>query len=401
MKMVSISDESEQKYLGEDIVVQEKAADVTVTNAMTERQYRAINRLSYSAVKKFLDDRQEYYQAYELRTKPIDKSSADMKHGALVETYLWTEESFSEKFVEATHPKPVGHMGELVDELFRLTKESLSPAGTITKAFNELLEEAYAKVAFDGSGTQIKLKSKKLGDILLGYEGSDFQRYYDQMLQTPGKFLVDLKEISYAKKCVAQLREHWVTTQLVNLKSSGRYAVYHQLPVLYEYLQTPFKSMLDMVVVDHQMKRILIYDLKTTFSVEDFNFTYRKYRYYIQAYLYYRAIQSWAAQMGLEGYMVTPMKFIVADAKAQVAPLIYSVKKPNMLNARNGFSYKSISYVGVAEAVSSLKWHRTTGIWDMSKWIFENKGMVSLKTYEDAKGEMEQHDPISGAGFGN
>lgn len=372
--------------------------DIDVSN-LSDREYRAIKRLSYSSLKQFIDDRMDYYEVHELGTKSSQKKSYEMTFGVLVETLLWGKANdYSETFVEATVPKPAGHMGELLDKLYELHMSHRDANGVATRQFDSLLEEAYKYVAYDASGNLVKFKRKKFADILLGFPNSEAEQYYQQMLANTDKYLVDLKDKGFAENCKNKLLHHWVTRDIVSRKSDERYDIYYQLIVLFTYRGIKMKSKMDMVEVDHHLRRIFIYDLKTTFDVEDFNFSYRKYRYYIQAFLYWIAVMNWAARNGMGSYTVTPMEFIVADSKAKLAPLRRKIKKKNMVNARDGFRHQGKWFIGVDQAIDALQWHRQTGIWDMSKDNYENHGISGIKIYEDESGEVDLHNIISPAG---
>ena len=373
--------------------------DDDVSN-LTEREYRAIDRLSYSSLKEFIEDRMDYYEVHEVRTKKSHKSSNEMRFGVLVETLLWdSEEGYHRLFCESVLPKPPGQMGELIDKLQELRLACLDDNGNLTREPVALIGEAYNYVAFDASGNQVKFKRQKLEDILKGWPDSDADRYLGQLISNENKYLVDLKEKTYAEKCKEQLQNHWVSRELVTRKSDDRYDVYHQLVILFTYKGIKMKSRLDMLVVDHQLRQIFIYDLKTTFDVEEFNFSYRKYRYYIQAYLYWFAANKWAMRNGYEHYPVNYMEFIVADSKAKLAPLIRKMKRRNMLNARDGFTYQGKRYVGVDTAIEALKWHRQSSVWSMSRYNYERHGIGSIKVYEDEKSEINQHNVVPAAGI--
>lgn len=369
---------------------------------LTDKEYRAIRRLSYSSLKDFIEDRMDYYEAHELRMKKSSKRSHEMTFGILVETLLWeSEQTYHEMFIESAIPKPPGQMGELIDKLQELRLASLDDNGVLAREPASLIEEAYNYVAFDASGNHVKFKRQKLEDVLKGWPDSDADRYMRQLVDSDHKYLLDLKDKSYAEKCKSKIETHWVTRDIVTRKSDERYDVYHQQVVLFTYRGVKIKSKLDMLVVDHQLRQVFIYDLKTNFDIEGFNFSYRKYRYYIQAYLYWFAARQWAVRNGLSNYMINPMEFIVADSKAKLAPLIIKVKKRNMVNARDGFLYQGKRFVGVDEAIDALKWHRQTGIWDMSRFNYEHHGISSIKFYEEnEKSEIDDHNVVPAASVG-
>lgn len=348
---------------------------------MTEREYRALPRLSYSWVKLFIENRLDFYERFVLKMKKKRDDTKEKIFGTLVDTLSLSRESYPERFVEAVASKPEGHMGQFLDELYDQTLAAMSEEGFITKDLTTLMEEAYRRVAFDATGTQIILKTKPLEKLMAEFPDSVAEKYYMQQRACTDKYLVDAPTIGYAEKVVDLLYSHDATSAIMNRRTAGRYTVYNQLIILFDYLDTPFKSMLDRVEIDHELKVIQPYDLKTTFNVEDFDFNYRKLYYYIQGLLYYYALCSWKEENGLHDYRVQPMEFILAHSSCKYDPLLRPMTREAMKEARDGFSYNGRRYMGLVQAVENIKWHQQTGIWTMSRDNYNNGGILPITTY--------------------
>jgi hypothetical protein len=143
-----------------------------------------------------------------------------------------------------------------------------------------------------------------------------------------------------------------------------------------------FKSMLDKVIIDHKEKVIKPYDLKCTWSVENFYEEYYLYRRaYIQAYLYYYAMLHIASDPDSEfyGYRVEYLKFIVCDSTNYYQPLIYTLDDDDMENAYKGFVHKGRTYPGVGELIAALSWCVTTNTWNISHKNYLSNGIVNIK----------------------
>ena len=144
----------------------------------------------------------------------------------------------------------------------------------------------------------------------------------------------------------------------------------------------PLKSMLDKVIVDHQEKVIKPYDLKCTWSVENFYEEYYLYRRaYIQAYLYFHAMVKLASDPDSEyyGYRVDYLQFIVCDSSNYYSPLIYTLEIDDMEDAYNGFVHKGRTYPGVKEIIQGVKWAINTSVWNTSHKNYSNNGVVNIK----------------------
>ena len=137
---------------------------------------------------------------------------------------------------------------------------------------------------------------------------------------------------------------------------------------------------MDKVVIDHNEKTIQVYDLKCTWSVENFYEEYYLYRRsYIQAYLYWKAVLSLTITGELQGYFVHAPKFIVCDSTNYMDPLIYTLTDADIDDAYNGFEHKGRTYPGVKNIIKDLKWAQENDVWSISRTNYENGGIVNIK----------------------
>ena len=139
---------------------------------------------------------------------------------------------------------------------------------------------------------------------------------------------------------------------------------------------------MDKVIIDHEQKTIQVYDLKCTWSVENFYSEYYLYRRaYIQAYLYYVAMDSLtiSESSDLSGYTVLPPRFIVCDSTNYYNPLIYTLSEEDLKEAYEGFEHKGRTYPGVKELIKDLNWAINNNVWNISRKNYINNGLVNLK----------------------
>lgn len=341
--------------------------------AKTEALYRAIYLDSSSSLKDFSMDRKKYHKKYILNEVVEDEDSKAATMGRMVETLLMEPELFDERFHLSTcMSTPTGLMLEFVEALYRHTVEATAEDGTVTRTFEDLCKDAYTD-----SGFKIKL------DAVLGkFIGSEAEIYYKEIreVRTKGLTVVATQEINNAEKVVLELKTNPVTADIVNLISDSRHSVYNQLQVEgYDVLGHMFKSMMDKVIVDHDKKTVQVYDLKCTWSVENFYNEYYLYRRaYIQGFLYHKAAETWASEMGYGDYRILYPKFIVCDSTNYMNPLVYAMSDVNMQDALNGFEYKGREYPGVAQLIEDLQWALENDKWNISRENYINNGVVKL-----------------------
>jgi len=344
--------------------------------AKTEAQYRAVVMDSSSSLKDFSTDRKKYYKKYYLKEKVEDKDNASANMGRIVETLLMEPHLFDEKFyMSSCASTPTGLMLDFVEALYRHTRDATDEDGKVTAPMQELLEAAYKD-----SGFKIKYEA-----VIGKFIGSDAEIYYNEIrrVRTLNLTVVNTMEISIAEKIVEQLRINSTTAPIVNLVNSSRYEVIDQMQVEgYEIDGHPFKSMLDKVVIDHKEKTIQPYDLKCTWSVENFYEEYYLYRRaYIQAYLYYYAMLHLTENPDLPyyDYKVERLKFIVCDSTNYYQPLIYTLDEGDMTDAYQGFIHKGRTYPGVKDLIAALKWCVSTNTWSISHKNYLSNGVVNIK----------------------
>jgi hypothetical protein len=339
----------------------------------TEAQYRAIYLDSSSSLKDFSTDRRKYHKKYILNEVVEDEDSKAATMGRMVETLLMEPHLFDERFYVSTCiTTPTNLMLEFVEALYRHTVEATSEEGLVTRSFEDLCRDAHAD-----SGFKIKL------DAVLGkFIGSDAEVYYKEIREVRPKHLtvVAAQEIANAEKIVVELKTNPTTAEIVNLVNDVQYSVHNQLQVEgYDVLDHKFKSMMDKVVVDHKAKTVQVYDLKCTWSVENFYSEYYLYRRaYIQGYLYHQGAGFWASEMGYGDYTILFPKFIVCDSTNYMNPLVYAMCQDSINNAFDGFEYKGREYPGVAQLIEDLKWALDNDVWNISRENHINNGVVKL-----------------------
>jgi hypothetical protein len=266
-------------------------------------------------------------------------------------------------------------MLDFVEALYKHTRDATDEYGVVGTPMSELLEAAYRD-----SGFKIKYEA-----VVNKFIGSDAEIYYNEIrrVRSLNLTVVNTMEISIAEKIVEQLRINSTTAPIVNLVNSSRYEVIDQMQVEgYEIDGHPFKSMLDKVVIDHKEKTIQPYDLKCTWSVENFYEEYYLYRRaYIQAYLYYHAMLHLVdnPESPYYGYTVGTLRFIVCDSTNYYQPLIYTLDMDDMMDAYKGFVHKGRTYPGVGELIAALSWCLESNTWNISHKNFLSNGVVNIK----------------------
>jgi hypothetical protein len=341
----------------------------------TEANYRAVMLDSSSSLKDFSMDRRKYHKKYVMNEDVAEKENLAANMGRIVECILMEPEEFDNRFyLSSLASAPTGLMLDFVEALYEFTVEATDEFGNITREFKDIVQDAYVK-----SGFKIKLEA-----VLGKFEGSDAEIYYKEIREVRSRRLtvVTTKEVSNAEKIVEELRNNFATSSIVSLINSSRWEVRNQLQVEgYIVDGHQFKSMMDKVVIDHEEKTIQVYDLKCTWSVENFLEEYYLYRRsYIQAYLYFKACEYIRDnEEEINDYEVLFPKFIVCDSTNYMNPLVYTLRDSDMNDAYNGFEHKGRNYPGVKQLIQDLKWAQENDVWNISRENYLNKGLVNIR----------------------
>jgi hypothetical protein len=346
------------------------------TVELTEAQYRAYMLDSSSSLKDFSMDRKKYRKKHILRERVEEKENLAANMGRVVETLLLEPDEFDNRFfMSSTVKAPTGLMLDFVEALYKVSKDATDEDGVIQEEFSVLVEAAH-KI----SGFKITCEA-----VMKKFIDSDAQIYYEEIRAIRPKNLtvITSQEISNANKIVEELKSNNVTARIVNLVDSDRFTVLNQYQVFgFDVDGTPFKGMLDKVIIDNKLKLISPFDLKCVWSVENFFEDYYLFRRaYIQAYLYYKAMVHLTLdpESPYFEYKVNYLKFMICDSINYYNPLIFTLSDSDMQEAYEGFDHKGRTYPGVKNLVKDLKWCKENDIWGISRSNYEKKGIINIK----------------------
>jgi hypothetical protein len=333
----------------------------------TEKEYRAMPIDSSSSLKEFSLDRKKYFRKYILSEKVEEEDNKASVMGRLVECLLWEPDKFDDKFSMSSLAKaPTGNMLAFVEALCKYTLQDRDKEDF---SFETVAKKAHIDSQFKWS----------LERVLDNFVGKDPEIYYNEILDVRSKGLtvVTGDDVTNAERIVDQLRTNEFVAPIITATGDSTKTVYVQFQnENYEVNDVKFKSMLDFVIVDHKKKKIYVYDLKCTWSVEGFYYEYYLYRRaYIQAYLYYQAVLQYFKDLK---YEVEPMQFIVCDSIGYYDPLIYKMSFDDLDDAYNGFTVNGREYPGVKQIIEELKFAKENDIWSISKNNYLSNGIVKL-----------------------
>lgn len=352
------------------------------TDLMSEQEYRSLkDRLSYSSIKLFDEDRKKFYKEFILGEPSKDKETVSKIMGSLVHCYL-AEQSFYDKFHMLSAVEPKGQMMLLVDNLYERAMKSVSindeGERVLTENFETIFMDAVQATKYDHDMKEINFKGKDMQKILALFVDSDAEIYYKEKLDAIGKMVVSVSTITKAEQIVEKLRGHSYTHEIANCRTGGKLKVFHELAILYSIAGVEYKSLVDKLIIDDEVKTIQPIDWKTSWDNEEPDRAYLKFGYYLQGAMYDLAVKYWAKENGYADYTILPMKFIFCDTSGWADPVVLTLTTDDIERSVRGFKIRGYRYRGLQELMQDIAWHQESGNWATSKAIFDRGGDMKL-----------------------
>lgn len=348
--------------------------------------YRDVRAYSQSSLKlldwnplKFMYDEHRWVQGY-TDTRPENKPTDGMTLGSLVDILLTRPDDLDKEYV-VINDAPTGQMKVFIDSYFALVKPYIeSKSGYGEDVNNKLIAEAYGIAEF---------KRDKLDTVLARFK-TEGLAYYNALLKTIGKTVVSADMMSHAKALVKQLEEDEFTGPILKLpiptgeEGSWVFDVYNQLAIYWEEHGLKFKALLDKVIVNHAMKTVQPYDIKTT-GDSNFANAFGLYRYDIQGAFYTDALHHWMLEQGIQDYEIKPFIFIVAFTNEKgIAPQLWSMGQYDYYAGRHGIDRPKLKKVrGYQAIINDLLWHIKEDKWKYPKEVYMKNGVRELNYYID------------------
>jgi hypothetical protein len=317
---------------------------------------------------------------YKKRKESSDKdASTFMIFGSLVDCLLTEPSEFKNRYSVSSVEIPSDAIKNIITGVFNEIKlgKEVSPFLELADFEPKIIE--YANYEQYGKSWKQETVVKKVID-----SGSD---YFQSLLKSIGKEIISSEDYDRALACVDTLKTHEFTRDYFDPKSvygtdDLNIELHFQCKLVWKVEENTCKGILDLMIIDHINKLIIVIDLKTTASsVYTFSHSYIKFRYYLQGAMYYDAVVDLVKTLPkLKDYKICNPKFIVIEQNNYNPPFIYEMSDEDLLVGRSGGILKSTNKPinGYLKLVEDLKWHQDMGTWEYPKDVYLNKGNVSL-----------------------
>lgn len=259
----------------------------------------------------------------------VNQDQPSIRFGAALD-YLLTTEQFWDKYVIAEYKEPTPMMYKFI------------------RAYIEFEDEMLA-YRFSGYKTSFNT-------VIKNFNTPEVQFYYEA--------------IKNKKEVISQNTFDEIQNVANKLdKSKYKYLFLDKLTQVsleFKFMGVDCSGTLDILDIDHNNKTIRGWDLKTSANATNFEDSYYKYGYYMQATWYNLAIlyYKFFVNKDLKDYKILPFRFLVVD-KILPYPLVYEVEK----------KYRGLSKI--INLMSLWKWHINNNIF-INKEHYENDYVIQI-----------------------
>lgn len=347
-----------------------------------ETEYRKIKALHYSALKTFDNNQMKFYREYELGKKEDMMSmSYDMIMGSLIDCLLLEPKEFDRKFKIASCLKPTGQYGDFIDTLYSVTLQYVNENNEITESLKNRMDLAFSIFK---QNNPTKFKGKDINYIIENFNKKDKDGvspadYFEECLGSFGKTVIDAHLFSRAEKIVDSVKYGKYTNYL--FKEDPDTEIFYQQGVIFNYLGETCKALHDRIEVNHKLKTIESFDLKSTWNSDGFDYSFKKFGYYLQGGLYYKSLEQFKRDKGLTDYtIIENFNFIVCDTSMEFLPHIWVMNKELIQRSLDGFEDKlGIRYNGVNKIIENIQFCRNIGSFQDNINIYNNNGKINIE----------------------
>lgn len=320
----------------------------------SEEEYRKYPALSYSKLK--MADT----EPWNIPKEKLPPGQA-MLFGSAIDVMLQPGNRFEEEFVvlDTTLPEKTTVLGKLVNTLW---------------VMQDMSKEA-VEVALNAVGAkQLKLE-KALEEIEPWKEKFELLKAANES----GKKIISTQQHSEALQVVNSLITNPWCSEYFYTGSDRDLQTLYQPPLVFELDNVSYKTLPDLIFINHNDKTIKAIDIKHTEKLNDFYKSYIDFRYDIQEVLH-TVGTIWYAQEKYPNYKVLPTEFLVCSKNSYGKVLrFYTENLNHFYRYANGWSTKyGRKLRSIKQLADDLQWYETNG-YSERRELVENRGLIKLE----------------------
>lgn len=286
-----------------------------------EEYFSKYRILSYSGLKKLLEDPIDFYRHYVLNIRE-DRQDKSTLEGSLTHLLLFQPEKFDEEYAVTPSTMPSDNPKKVILSLFAYHKQQLEADPTWEKLTLDDYEPEILNMLEEINLYQSLKKPNDRFKKVADERGTD---YWEHLLFADGKTIIDDETYEKATLNVDRIKSDPEILRIMGMISydfgEKKDVINEEEMVMFpEGLPFGIRGFLDNLVIDHNAKEIRINDLKNTSkSFSDFKESIELWKYWIQVVIYHMLVENLYAAKYPEYKRV--FRFIVLDRSGVCGPI--------------------------------------------------------------------------------
>lgn len=314
----------------------------------TEEQFRETKALSYSRIASYDKD-----GPIALITKKDLSGKNYIIFGKLVDDMLLSPQNlYKYKINNYNGELPSSSISDVINECVEF----------ILKTGEELTDNVILEICEKKDFYKRWKKETKIEAV------RKYQDYLDFILENKDYQLITPFMWNIAEKIVETIKTYPTTKEWFNLLEGQE--GFNQVDFITEYNGSLVKGAFDRLVVDHVNKTFQIIDLKTgSVQSDEFIDQFWKFRYWIQAALYYRMLEKVIDEdEQYKDYEILDFVFIYMPSSGAKIPTVLTIERDRIEAFENGFyiGKSEFKHKGLKQIIKEVEWHYENQVFDVS-----------------------------------
>ena len=322
--------------------------------------YEDLTRISNSNIGWFLNKGPAFLHKM-LTDPPPEEKNSTLERGTMIHEYLLQPEEFQKDYVVWDKRRPSSTQQE---------KFCQELANSVEIEPNKAILSAYQASYSTTNRSEEKMLSEGLKIA------SELKEYIDFLKSNDSRKMIGPWDIKMLEKIKENVESHKLAKHILKQYDGSYYHHYHEFHINWEYYikmaaGVKCKSLLDGLTLDRKDKIAVIYDLKTTQKLWNFEESIHQYDYLRQLCFYYQAVV-WYLQyeLGVKNWNDWTFKFYIIgiDTTGSNKIRVFEIDKNDVYSRKDT----------ILGAMQDIWWHQTTDQWDHTRAYYEGDGSEKL-----------------------
>lgn len=338
----------------------------------TSANYNDVKAISNSLMGVYEEDFKQFVD-YWIFDRPLQqKKTSSLSMGTLIDTLLTSPDEYDNKFICYTGQAPTGQLLSFCNIL-----------NDLVNTYPETPIDNFYQLSYD----EVGFKRDKLEKVIEKFK--EISSYWEFLRESRNKSVVTVEDISKAQSIVEELKLNPYTKSYVLAHTNDSFTVDHQLEIYEEIIikvddkevLLPIKGCIDKSILNHTTKRAKPLDYKSSFKINEFNKSYKEYKYPRQGSFYTFLYRKWLDKNGYSDYIIDPFVFTVGSTSGE-NHYNYRMSDMDITGGKFGGYLKNGMYMkGWYQILLEIAYMTSNSNFSFSYECQKNNGMVILNEF--------------------